>query len=198
MLLPGIVILAAGSSTRLGQPKQLLEFQGNTLIQRVTQIAVNAVNEPVVVILGANGSLIHSQLTHLPVHIVHNPDWPEGMTSSIRKGLNALLCFSPDTEGVIFAVCDQPYITADLFLEMISVGSKSSKPIVACLYNNILGTPVLFKKEYFDMLLAMKDSEGARKVIQSHPESVEAVPFPLGIFDVDTMQDYDALQNKLM
>ncbi len=197
MRLPGIVILAAGSSTRLGRPKQLLEFQGTTLIQRIAQIAVNAVKMPVVVVVGANSSLIHSQLTHLPVHIVDNPDWPQGMTSSIRKGLSALLYFSPDTEGVIFAVCDQPYITADLFLEMISVGSKSQKPIVACLYNNVLGTPVLFKKEYFDILLALKDNEGARKVIQSHPESVEAVPFPLGIFDVDTMQDYDALQNKL-
>ena len=198
MLLPGIVILAAGSSTRLGQPKQLLEFQGTTLIQRITQIAVNAVKKPVVVVLGANSSLIQSHLTHLPVQIVYNPDWPEGMASSIRIGLSALLYFSPDTEGVIFAVCDQPYITTDLFLEMISVGSKSYKPIVACLYNNVLGTPVLFKKECFDMLLALKDNEGARKVIQSHPESVEAVPFPLGVFDVDTMQDYDALQNKLM
>jgi molybdenum cofactor cytidylyltransferase len=195
---PGIVILAAGSSDRLGRPKQLLEFEGTTLIQRITEIAVKAVKGPVVVILGANSSLIHSRLTRLPVHIVHNPDWPQGMTSSIRKGLGALLDFAPDTEGVIFAVCDQPYITADLFLEMISVGSKSHKPIVACLYNNVLGTPVLFKKEYFEILLALKDNEGARKVIQSHPESVEAVPFPLGIFDIDTMQDYEALQNKLM
>jgi molybdenum cofactor cytidylyltransferase len=198
MHLPGIVILAAGSSTRLGQPKQLLEFQGTTLVQRITQIAVNAVKKPVVVILGANCSLIHSQLTHLQVHIVYNPDWSQGMTSSIRKGLMAMLYFSPDTEAVIFTVCDQPYITPDLFVEMISVGRNSQKPIVACLYNNILGTPVLFKKEYFEVLLALKDNEGARKVIQSHPESVEAVPFPLGIFDVDTMQDYDALQNKLM
>jgi molybdenum cofactor cytidylyltransferase len=198
MYLPGIVILAAGSSTRLGQPKQLLEFQGTSLVQRITQIAVNAVKKPVVVILGAHCSLIHSQLTHLQVHIVYNPDWSQGMTSSIRKGLMALQYFSPGTEGVIFSVCDQPYITPDLFLEMISVGRNSPKPIVACQYNNILGTPVLFKKEYFDVLLALKDNEGARKIIQSHPESVEAVPFPLGIFDVDTMQDYKALQNKLM
>jgi molybdenum cofactor cytidylyltransferase len=198
MRLPGIVILAAGSSTRLGQPKQLLEFQGTTLIQRMAQIAVNAVKKPVVIMLGANYSLIHARLTHLPVHIVYNPDWSQGMTSSLRNGLLALLNFSPDTEGVIFAVCDQPYITPDLFLEMISVGGQSQKPIVACLYNNILGTPVLFKKEYFDVLLALKDNEGARKIIQSHPEAVEAVPFPLGIFDIDTMQDYNALQNKLM
>jgi len=198
MRLPGIVILAAGSSSRLGQPKQLLEFQGTSLIQRITQIAVSAVEKPVVVILGANCSLIHSQLTHLPVHIVYNPDWSQGMTSSIRKGLMALLYFSPDTEAVIFAVCDQPYISTDLFLEMIFVGSKTPKPIVACSYNNILGTPVLFKKEFFNVLLALKDNEGARKIIQSYPESVEAVPFPLGIIDVDTMQDYVALQNKLM
>ena len=198
MRFPGIVILAAGSSTRLGQPKQLLEFQGTSIIQRITQIAVDAVQKPVVVMLGANFSLIHGRIAHLPVHTVYNPDWTQGMTSSIRKGLMALLCFSPDTEGVIFAVCDQPYITPDLFREMISVGSQSQKPIVACLYNNVLGTPVLFKKEYFDVLLALKDNEGARKILQSHPESAESVPFPLGIFDVDTMQDYVALQNKLM
>lgn len=198
MHLPGIVILAAGSSTRLGQPKQLLEFQGTTLIQHITQTAVTAVNKPVVVILGANCKLIRTRLTHLPVHIVYNPDWSQGMTSSIRKGLMALLYFSPDTEGVIFAVCDQPYITPDLFLEMISVGNNSQKPIVACLYNNVTGTPVLFKKEYFDVLLALKDNEGARNILQSHPESVESIPFPLGTFDVDTMQDYEALQNKLM
>jgi molybdenum cofactor cytidylyltransferase len=198
MHLPGIVILAAGASSRLGQPKQLLEFQGTTLIRHITQIAVSAVNKPVVVMLGAHCSLIHSQLIRLPVHVVFNPDWSQGMTSSLRKGLMALLYFSPDTEGVIFAVCDQPYITPDLFLEMIAAGSKSQKPIVACLYNNVLGTPVLFKKEYFDELLALKDTEGARQLLQTHPESVEAVPFPLGNFDVDTMQDYAALQKKLM
>jgi molybdenum cofactor cytidylyltransferase len=198
MNLPGIVILAAGSSSRLGQPKQLLEFQGTTLIRHITQIAVNAVGKPVVVMLGANCSLIHSHLIHLPVHIVYNPDWAQGMTSSVRKGLMALKYYSPDTESAIFAVCDQPYITPDLFLEMISAGIKTEKPIVACLYNNILGTPVLFKKEYFDVLLALKDTDGARKILQAHPESVEAVPFPLGIFDVDTMQDYTTLQNNLM
>jgi molybdenum cofactor cytidylyltransferase len=198
MRFPGIVILAAGSSARLGQPKQLLEFQGNSLIQRIAQIAVDAIQNPVVVVLGANYHLIRSQLTRLPVHIVHNPDWPQGMSSSIRQGLKALLGFSPDTEGVLFAVCDQPYITPDLFREMISVASRSEKPIVACFYNNVLGTPVLFKKEYFDVLLALKDNEGARKILQSHPESAESVPFPQGIFDIDTMQDYVALQNKLM
>ena len=198
MHLPGIVILAAGSSSRLGQPKQLLEFQGTTLIRHITQTAVNAVKKPVVVMLGAHCSLIHPQLIHLPVHVVYNPDWSLGMTSSLRKGLMAMLTFSPDTEGVIFAVCDQPYITPDLFLEMIDAGRKSQKPIVACLYNNVWGTPVLFKKEYFKDLLALKDNEKARQLLRKHPESVEAVPFPLGYFDVDTMQDYAALQNKLM
>jgi molybdenum cofactor cytidylyltransferase len=198
MNLPGIVILAAGSSSRLGQPKQLLEFQGTTLIRHITQVAVHAVGNPVVVMLGANCSMIHSHLIHLPVHIVYNPDWAQGMTSSLRKGLMALKYFSPDTECAIFAVCDQPYITPDLFLEMISAGNKTQKPIVACHYNNIPGTPVLFKKEYFDVLLALKDTEGARKLLQTHPESIETVPFPLGIFDVDTMQDYTALQNNLM
>ena len=198
MHLPGIVILAAGSSSRLGQPKQLLVFQGKTLIRHITQVAVNAVGKPVVVILGANCRLVHSQIAHLPVHILYNPEWSQGMSSSIRKGIKAMLWYSPETEGVIFTVCDQPYIAPELFLEMISLGDRSDKPVIACRYDNVLGTPVLFKKECFEELLAVKGNEGARNFIQSHPGSVEEVPFPLGIYDVDTMQDYMALQNDVL
>jgi molybdenum cofactor cytidylyltransferase len=191
---PGIIILAAGASSRLGQPKQLLPFQGTTLIQRIVQIALNAICNPVVVVLGANAELIKPRLTRLPVHIAENPDWAVGLSTSIRTGLQAMLGISPQTEAAIFAVCDQPHLYSGLLLDMIAAADKSGKPIVACAYDHALGTPVLFSKAYFDELLTLNGKEGARKIIQLHPQSVEAIPFPLGIVDIDTMQDYVALQ----
>ncbi|HJZ41068.1 MAG TPA: nucleotidyltransferase family protein [Bacteroidales bacterium] len=193
MNLQGIVILAAGASTRLGKPKQLLQYEGNNLIQRITQIAVDVVNEPVVVVLGAHSDLIRPHISRLPVSIVYNPDWTSGIGSSIRKGLREVLDLSPDLDSVLFAVCDQPHVSRELFADMISTRINTKKPIVACSYGNTLGTPVLFSKQYFGELMRLKNFEGARKIIQRHTAAVESVPFPLGKVDIDTLQDYIAL-----
>ena len=184
-----------GTEARLRTGSALDEQQGHVVVDVVTGVLVQQGDQDVQGIprrggrvQGRHHAAVEREEVSLPIAGLH----PRA------KGLMALLYFSPDTEGVIFAVCDQPYITPDLFLEMIATGSKSEKPIIACQYDKVLGTPVLFKKEYFDKLLALKDSEGARQLLQTHPESIEAVPFPLGNFDIDTMQDYTALQNKLM
>ena len=196
MHLQGIVILAAGASTRLGKPKQLLQYKGNSLIQHIAQIAVSVVHGPVVVVTGAHAGLITLQLSGLPVQPVYNPYWNSGIGSSIRKGLQAALDLSPELEEVIFAVCDQPHISPGLFRDMINARVKSKKQIVACAYGNTLGTPVLFSKHYFVELLQLKNDEGARKLILQHASSVEAVPFPMGNVDIDTLQDYIALSSN--
>lgn len=190
----GIVILAAGESRRLGQPKQLLPYQGSSLIRRITGIAVQVVHKSVVVVLGAHASNIRQQLDDIPVHIRYNPDWANGIASSIREGLMSLVEISPATEAAIFCVCDQPHISRGLFSSMISVREKTHKSIVACAYNNALGTPVLFSQEHFSEILKLKNNEGARIIIQNHPRAVESVSFPLGSIDIDTLWDYATLQ----
>jgi molybdenum cofactor cytidylyltransferase len=191
----GIIVLAGGSSDRLGQPKQLLQYEGKTLIERIVETVKQLVEKPVVV-LGAYDDLIRARIEQAGVHIVFNREWASGIASSIRTGLQAALDLSPSPDAVVFIVCDQPYISPELVIEMISLHAESGKPIVACSYGNTLGTPVLFDKQYFGELLLLKDKEGAKKIIQGHPESVASISFPMGETDIDTLQDYKALQTK--
>jgi molybdenum cofactor cytidylyltransferase len=188
-----IVILAAGSSERLGQPKQLLSFQGSSLIQHTVRAAIEALDMPHLVVTGGYEALVRNELTDTEVEIVYNADWQSGMASSVRTGLRSVMEDS-GLQGVVLAVSDQPYVTAGLFSALFRVGQKSPKSIVACRYaDGTTGTPVLFKKEMFDKLLLLSGIEGARKIIRNHPDQVETVDFPKGGIDIDTTEDYTNL-----
>ncbi|WP_026463310.1 nucleotidyltransferase family protein [Adhaeribacter aquaticus] len=190
----GLVLLAAGASTRLGQPKQQLLYKGKSLLQHALQtIQQSAVNN-VAVVLGAGASEIRNAHAFGTAHVVENPDWQEGMASSISTGLNSLLKAAPNAGGVIFMVCDQPFVTATLLDQLISTYSQTNKEIIACSYQETLGTPVLFRKKFFPDLLALQGQEGAKKLIKKFPEAVMAVAFPKGSIDIDTPQDYENLQ----
>jgi molybdenum cofactor cytidylyltransferase len=191
----GIVILAAGASTRLGQPKQLLEWQGKSLLQHVSGIAAESVNGPVVVVLGEYAD----ELTDEPdesARTVLNLGWQEGIASSIRCGLSSLLEITPAADGVIFLVCDQPHVTTELLKELVATHSKTHKPIVASKYANTLGIPALFDKTMFPELVNLQGDTGAKSIIHQYIELVETVAFPLGHIDIDTASDYEALQQQ--
>jgi molybdenum cofactor cytidylyltransferase len=186
----GIVILAAGASTRLGKPKQLLPWQGSTLLQHAVQVARQVTDQPVVV-LGAHLHQLQAVLDPAAVQIVHNAAWKEGMASSIRSGLTAVMQQSP--EHVIFIVCDQPFVSAALLQELILAHRKTGKSIIASAYSGTLGIPALFDASFFPQLLGLEGDTGAKKIIQQHSEHVYAVPFPMGHIDIDTAEEYDAL-----
>lgn len=190
----GIVILAAGASTRMREPKQELLYKGETLLQHAINAALATDCHSVVVVLGANTKLHMPEQTGRTVSTVHNPDWQEGLSSSIRYGLSALLASAPQVDGVIFMVCDQPFVEASLLNSLIQRKSASGKGIVACQYKDTFGTPVLFGKAYFDELLFLRGKEGAKKLLFRHSEDVASVPFPLGAIDIDTPEDYALLK----
>src|ERR1700743_3229576 len=102
----GIVILAAGSSSRLGQPKQNLVYKGKTLLQRAVETAMASICETVVVVLGANTEVIKPTIANYGVEIVENIEWNEGMASSIRNGLKKVLQMNPHVQSVILMLCD--------------------------------------------------------------------------------------------
>ena len=189
----GLVILAAGASTRLGKPKQQLLFQGKTLLQRAVQAAVEAGCAPVAVVLGARAEMLEPKLTGMPVTVVRNPDWEEGMASSIRCGLQGLLRSKPDLSEVIFMVCDQPFVDAEVLRKLVQARQDGRSGIVASAYNDTVGTPVLFDKFYFPELLALQGQEGAKKLVLKHRQVVTSMPFPAGAIDIDTAADYTAL-----
>ena len=190
----GIVILAAGLSSRLGKPKQMLEFKGKSLLKHAVTAAVDSNASFVVVVIGANATLIVKELDNNEVHVVENKNWQEGMASSIRCGLKAVTKKAPLTDAVIFLVCDQPHISAKLVNEIIMVHQQTGRPIVACNYGDTFGPPVLFYKSFFDELNLLQGDVGAKKIIQQYSEELTSVPFAAGTIDIDKEQDYEALK----
>lgn len=189
----GVILLAAGDSSRLGVPKQLLLHDGKTLLQNSLQ-AANASNAVLsMVILGANADAIKKELDGLDTEIVVNDDWQEGMASSIRCGIKALVEISPSAEGAILMVCDQPFVTASLLNNLIEVHQNRSHSIVTCSYDGTVGPPALFPKRIFPELLRLKGDVGAKNILQQHSKEVEVILFPEGNLDIDTIEDYKKL-----
>ena len=187
-----IVILAAGASTRLGRPKQLLPWQGKTLLQHAVETALTIATQPVVV-TGCNADQLVAGVDHTLVHIIFNPEWEQGIASSIRCGLQALLSRTPPPDQVIFMVCDQPFVTPGLLLDLINERQKSHKSIIASSYAGTLGIPALFDKTHFAQLLDLQGDTGAKKIIQQYSEEVGSVEFKNGELDIDTEVEYKKL-----
>lgn len=189
----GLIILAAGSSSRLGKPKQNLVFQGSTLLQRSIKAALAADCQQIVVVLGANAPVIEPTIADQPIQIILNKDWEKGMSSSISSGLAALLKTNPQLQSVILMLCDQPFADTSIINQLIQA-SENKKNLVASSYNGTIGVPALFDKSYFDELLALKGNEGAKKLLLKYANEVHTVPFPLGMIDIDTIGDYERLE----
>ena len=188
----GILILAAGSSSRLGTAKQSLEYKGQTLLQRAVQTALSSNAELIAVILGANAETLRTTI-HEPVNIFLNPYWEEGMASSIRYGLNELIKADPRLTSVILMLCDQPYVDETIINQLMEQAAPGK--IIASAYNGTIGPPALFDREFFPNLLSLFGHEGAKSILLNHPQAVISIPFPLGGIDIDTLTDYDALRN---
>ncbi len=186
----GLVILAAGGSTRLGQPKQLLPVGGVPLLERAVLAGLAAPVWPIVVVLGAHAERIRPTLARHPVLIAENPAWAEGMASSLRAGLGVLQAFSPRIDGALLALCDQPHFSATTIDALLAAHAQTRRSIVAARYGGRLGAPALFLREHFAALSALTGDEGARKLItRVPPESVAAVDLPELALDLDTPED---------
>lgn len=192
----GVILLAAGNSSRLGRPKQLLDYEGRTLLQHSIQVAVESNANPVVVVVGAKAETIKHEIQGKEIKVVENEEWEEGMASSIRCGIQAFSQLTPGAEGTILMVCDQPFVTASLLNELITAHQKTGKPIVACGYENTFGPPVFFHHSVFQELLSLQGDIGARAILSQHSDDVEIIPFPKGNFDVDTEADYERIKSN--
>jgi len=189
----GIVVLAAGMGSRLGCPKQLIAYNGKSLLRHVVETALQTILRPVIVVLGAHYKAVKKEIEGLNIVLIQNEEWEEGMASSLRCGLDAVQRMNPETDGIIFMVCDQPHVNKSLLDSLLSAQHETGLPGVASNYNNILGTPALFHKFFFAELMELKGDTGARKLIKHHEDLVTSVPFPEGIIDIDTRTDYEEL-----
>ena len=193
----GLIILAAGASTRMGTPKQLLPYQECSFVRHIAEVAIASVCQPIAVVLGANAERIKPEISQLPVQIVENQQWDEGMSSSIRVGLEALLGVNQNLEAVAIALCDQPFVSSQMLDRIVEAYRFTGKPIIACEYSGTLGVPVLFSRALFSELMALKSTEGAKQIIRKHIHEVFSVPFPEGAIDIDTPKDYEQFQTLI-
>jgi len=190
----GAIILAAGQSSRFAQPKQLVRFQGRTLIEGAVMAAHEGACEPIVVVTGSNSAKIGSALGDKAVSIVENTHWRRGMGSSIRLGMEYLMTTTPDAKAVVLLVCDQPFVTAKIVSDLIAKWSTTGKKIVASSYADTLGVPALFDQSCFKELLYVADEKGAKPVILENADRVGTVLFPEGEIDIDTPNDFASIE----
>ena len=187
----GTIILAAGSSSRLGQPKQLLVHKGKTLVRRITDMALALQKGPVTVVLGANRHAVADELAGLPVTLIDNPRYEEGLSSSLKMGLAGLFVTQNKIDAVLVLLTDQPHVSPELLLHLIETFQDGDKGITACRYgiDGPLGVPALFATKYVDELLGLTGDKGARWVIVKHRSDCAEVPFEQGLIDLDSPQD---------
>ncbi|MBO9566505.1 MAG: nucleotidyltransferase family protein [Niastella sp.] len=192
-----VLLLAAGASSRMGQPKMFLTWQGETLLQHAV-LAAAKISIPAFVVTGEHTDRIAIALQQAPVQLIPNLQWQEGMGTSVAAGVTGILQAGLSPEQLIIVVCDQPFISAGLLQQLIDTNISSGKGIVGCSYDNTVGTPVLFDKQYFPTLQGLNGQQGAKRLLQQYPEDVATVPFPQGSFDIDTPEDYERLVNLMI
>lgn len=188
-----IVILAAGSSSRLGQSKQLIQVNGKSLLKHAAKSALDSEADSVTVVLGSNSPSHKLEIEPLGVEIIENKNWQTGMGSSLKVGLNHLLSSTAEIQAIIVMVCDQPYLTTAHLNKLISTYRKQKSEIVASTYNTTKGVPALFNASMFPKLITLGDEQGARKIIEKHIGTISLVPFEKGEIDIDTPEDLEKL-----
>ena len=185
-----LVILAAGGSTRMGEPKQLLPYKGQTLIRHVAETALATGCDPVVVVLGSRVDDIRAALDGLDVVVVENADWEQGLGTSIRAGISGAEILGCD--GAILALADQPMVTAEVLKRLIDEHEETGRPIIASEYGNTVGAPAFFAREMFPQLKALLPTEDCKGVILAHLEQSIRIHCPEAETDLDTPADYKA------
>jgi molybdenum cofactor cytidylyltransferase len=205
------IVLAGGGSSRYGHPKQILDWHGKPFVRAVAETALTAGLSPVVVVTGAHSEQVEAALGNIPVKIVHNPDWQNGQSTSIRSGLQFLQHpatrsslseveeIGKDCERIgaaIFLLADQPQITPTILSALCEEHSRSLAPIVAPLVAGQRANPVLFDRSTFPDLMALRGDVGGRGIFSR--VSVNYLPWQDEslLTDVDSPEEYGRLLNE--
>jgi molybdenum cofactor cytidylyltransferase len=184
------IVLAAGSSSRMGRPKQLLELDGEPLVRRAARIAIAAGADEVVIVARPGDAAIAAAVKGRRVRVVENPKAAEGMGTSIVCGVEAV-----DQEAAVLVVlCDQARVTGGHMRELIRIHHIQPKAIVVTEYAGIEGVPAIFPAWCRPELRALTGDRGARSIVEAHREALISIAFEDASIDVDTMEQYRRLK----
>jgi molybdenum cofactor cytidylyltransferase len=184
------IVLAAGGSVRMGQPKQLLPIGGQPMVRRVVEAVCGAGLDQVVVVTGAYAAEVRQALAGLNLEMIFNESWSGGLSTSLRHGIKAL---RPEIGAVLIVLADQPALTPGLLEMLVARYRATGAPIVAPVHRGRRGNPVLFARTVFSELLAVEGDQGGRAFLARHADRLEQVEVddPAVLFDVDTLHDYE-------
>jgi molybdenum cofactor cytidylyltransferase len=189
------IILAAGASRRLGTPKQLVQYKGETLLARAIRIAREAGLSPLIVVLGAESDAMRAAVKAEDAVFVENDAWREGIASSMRAGLDAMKDLAPHSTGVLIMPCDQPRLSADHLRRLMNTFSAEAVPCIVCsAYGGVRGVPAVFPLSAVPALKGLTGDVGARRLLADPPCRVIEVAFAGGEIDIDAPQDLAQLE----
>lgn len=184
------LVLAAGSSKRMGKPKQLLSYKSTTLLGSVIESALETSVEKVFCVLGANFEAIKKSIERYNIEVIYNPNFEKGLSSSIVSGIQQV----KENDAVFIMLADQPKITSEYLNELLRISQENPTKIIASEYEKKVGVPAIFPKKYFLKLLLLKGDKGARELLNSSKEKV-LTRRNVNLIDIDTLEDYQKLNN---
>lgn len=192
-MVPHILVLAAGASTRLGQPKQLVKLGGRPALHMTVSNAVAIAAQAVTVVVGANAAALTPMLKRTSASWVLNRAWEEGMGSSIRAGIAALPI---GCEAVLILLGDQVAVSPDDLKRLVSAWNGESTVIAAAQYEQQTGVPAIFPAFCFSELAALRGDQGAKAVLHRYRDRVVRVAMPNAAVDLDTPDDLQILTER--
>jgi molybdenum cofactor cytidylyltransferase len=188
-----VLVLAAGASTRLGQPKQLVKLGGRPALHGVVSVATAIAGHAVTVVIGAHAAELTRLLAHSPASVIVNRHWEEGMASSIRFGVSSL---PAATEAVLVLLGDQVAVTADDLKRLVAAWKEQDGVIAAATYDQRVGVPAIFPRVCFGELAELRGDQGARQILERNSFRVARVAMPNAAVDLDTPDDLAALTER--
>jgi molybdenum cofactor cytidylyltransferase len=189
------VLLAAGGSTRMGSPKQLIELDGSSLIRRSAEVASRARCERLFVVAGAHSEAIREELVGLQATVLVAENWREGLSQSIRCGVDAVdRAADPRFDAILLVLADQPKVTSAHLDGLIDLYPACTAAMVATQYADTLGVPAVFGRRHFEALRSLEGDRGAKELLLAAP-ATGRVPFEPAALDIDTPDDLAGLSS---
>src|SRR5580704_2566363 len=190
-----IVILAAGGSRRLGQPKQLLSVLGEPLLRRIVRTAADVAPDHLIVVLGSSAYDCVPVIKDCEADIVVNPFWESGLAGSIRIGVER--AEEQGADSVLLLLADQPWLNSEVIRRFLDRMNGQTDVIIAARYDGILGAPMMFGSDWFPQLKNLEGDQGARNLVSKEGDRVEVIDWSDGALDVDTPEDLASLMTGL-
>jgi molybdenum cofactor cytidylyltransferase len=189
------ILLAAGTSSRMGSNKMLFELDGESVLRGAARRAIAGGLSPLIVVLGHQRERAEQELAGLACQVAFNPDFEEGITSSLRAGLSVLETSEPDVQGAMVMLADMPYVTSEMIAAMIARYRGSRAPLVVSDYEGVHAPPMLYDRALFTELMAMTETGCGKQVVKRHRHEAEVLAWPAeALSDLDLPEDYERVK----